>query len=41
MQLPTGCGKSYMFGMLARYLNLILGKKVAVVVPNETLAAIQ
>jgi hypothetical protein len=29
-----------MFGLLARYYNL-KGKKVAVVVPNEVLAAIQ
>jgi hypothetical protein len=39
-QLPTGTGKSLMFGLLARYFNL-LGKKVAVIVPNEVLAAIQ
>lgn len=41
MQLPTGTGKSFMFGLMARYLNLMQGVKVAVVVPNEVLAAIQ
>jgi hypothetical protein len=30
-----------MFGLMARYLNLILGFKIAVVVPNEVLAASQ
>jgi hypothetical protein len=30
-----------MLGMMARYLNLYYNKKVAVVVPNECLAAIQ
>jgi reverse gyrase len=39
MQLPTGTGKSLMFGLMARYLNL-QGKKVAVIVPTEVLAAI-
>jgi MoxR-like ATPase len=39
-QLPTGTGKSLMFGLLARYLNL-QGQKVAVIVPNEVLTAIQ
>jgi hypothetical protein len=41
MQLVTGFGKSYMFGLMARYLNLFHNKKVVVVVPNEVLAAIQ
>jgi superfamily II DNA or RNA helicase len=40
IQLATGFGKSFMFGLMARYLNLIQGNKVAVVVPNEVLAAI-
>jgi hypothetical protein len=30
-----------MFGLMARYLNLTRGIKVAVSVPNEVLAAIQ
>jgi hypothetical protein len=30
-----------MFGLMARYLNLFYNRKVAVVVPNEVLAAIQ
>jgi superfamily II DNA or RNA helicase len=41
MELPTGTGKSLMFGLMARWLNLTMKKKVAVVVPNEVLAAIQ
>jgi superfamily II DNA or RNA helicase len=41
LQLSTGTGKSYMFGLLARYLNLFYNKKMVVVVPNEVLAAIQ
>ena len=41
MQLPTGTGKSLMFGLMARYLNTTQGVKVTVVVPNEVLAAIQ
>jgi len=39
MQLPTGTGKSLMFGLMARYLNVKNGVKVTVVVPNEVLAA--
>jgi len=30
-----------MLGLMARYINLTTGNKVAVVVPNEVLAAIQ
>jgi superfamily II DNA or RNA helicase len=41
MQRPTGTGKSLILGLMARYLNIIFGIKVAVVVPNEVLAAIQ
>jgi len=41
IQLVTGFGKSFMLGLMARYLNLIHNKKVAIVVPNEVLAAIQ
>jgi superfamily II DNA or RNA helicase len=41
MQLPTGTGKSLMFGLMARHVNLERGVKVVVVVPNEVLAAIQ
>ncbi len=41
IQLPTGTGKSLMFGLMSRYFNLILGKKSVVAVPNEVLAAIQ
>jgi MoxR-like ATPase len=41
MQLPTGTGKSLMFGLMSRYVNLIHGKKTIVAVPNEVLAAIQ
>ena len=41
MQLPTGTGKSLMFGLMARCTNLRRGAKVVVVVPNEVLAAIQ
>jgi Rad3-related DNA helicase len=40
MQLPTGTGKSLMFGLMSRYVNKIYGKKVVVAVPNEVLAAI-
>jgi superfamily II DNA helicase RecQ len=40
MQLPAETGKSLMFGLMARYLNLTKGVKVVVVVPNEVLAAI-
>jgi superfamily II DNA or RNA helicase len=40
LQLATGTGKSLIFGLLARYLNLFHGKKMVVVVPNEVLAAI-
>jgi superfamily II DNA or RNA helicase len=41
VQLPTGTGKSLMFGLAARYTNSKRGVKVVVVVPNEVLAAIQ
>jgi superfamily II DNA or RNA helicase len=45
LQLPTGTGKSIMFGLMARYINKHLkdelGGKVVVVVPTEVLAAIQ
>lgn len=41
MQLPTGTGKSFMFGLMARYINITLKCKVVVVVPTEVLAAIQ
>ena len=41
MQLPTGTGKSLMFGLMARYTNSRRGVKVVVVVPNKVLAAIQ
>jgi superfamily II DNA or RNA helicase len=40
MQLPTGTGKSLMFGLMARYTNSKRGVKVVVVVPNKVLAAI-
>jgi superfamily II DNA or RNA helicase len=40
MQLPTGTGKSLMFGLMSRYINIIQGKKTVVAVPNEVLAAI-
>jgi superfamily II DNA or RNA helicase len=44
LELPTGNGKSIMFGLLARYINKHLsdelGGKVVVVVPNDVLAAI-
>jgi superfamily II DNA or RNA helicase len=40
MQLPTGAGKSLMFGLMARYTNSRRGVKVVVVVPNKVLAAI-
>jgi len=41
IQLVTGFGKSFMLGIMARYINLVHNKKVAVVVPNEVLASIQ
>ena len=41
LQLPTGTGKSLILGLLARYLNLHHIMKIAVVIPNEVLAAIQ
>lgn len=41
MQLPTGTGKSLMFGLMSRYVNKIYAKKTVVAVPNEVLAAIQ
>jgi hypothetical protein len=41
MQLPTGTGKSLMFGLMSRYINIIQGNKTVVAVPNEVLAAIQ
>ena len=41
MQLATGTGKSLMFGLMAHFINTELKYKVAVVVPNETLATIQ
>jgi hypothetical protein len=41
MQLSTGAGKSLMFGLMARYVNVIHGNKAAVSVPNEVLAAVQ
>jgi hypothetical protein len=40
MQLATGTGKSLMFGLMAHFVNTEFKCKVAVVVPNETLAAI-
>ena len=40
MQLPTGAGKSIMFGLMSRYKNFYGNEKTAVVVPNEVLAAI-
>jgi superfamily II DNA or RNA helicase len=40
MQLPTGTGKSLMFGLMARYTNSRRGVKVVVVVPSKVLAAI-
>lgn len=39
-QLPTGTGKSMMLGLLAKYYHQ-QGRKVAVVVPNQVLAATQ
>jgi len=39
IQLVTGFGKSLMFGLMSRYLNIFHGKKMAVVVPNDVLAA--
>ena len=41
MQLATGAGKSLMFGLMACFINTKNKCKVAVVVPNGTLAAIQ
>ena len=41
VQLPTGTGKSMMLGLMACYLNRICDLKVAVVVPNDVLAAVQ
>ena len=41
MQLPTAFGKSYMNGVMAKYANKVLGLKVAVIVPNDVLAAVQ
>ena len=41
IQLVTGFGKSFMLGLMARYINLVHNKKVIVVVPNQVLAAIQ
>jgi len=41
MQLPTAFGKSYMNGVMAKYANKIIGSKVAVIVPNDVLAAVQ
>jgi superfamily II DNA or RNA helicase len=41
IQLCTGFGKSFMLGMMARYINLFQKAKVVVVVPNGVLAAIQ
>jgi superfamily II DNA or RNA helicase len=41
VQLVTGFGKSLMFGLMAQYLNQTYNTKVVVVVPNETLAAVQ
>jgi len=40
MQLPTGTGKSLLFGLMSRYLNIIYENKTVVAVPNEVLAAI-
>jgi Rad3-related DNA helicase len=40
MQRPTGTGKSLMFGLMSRYMNVIHGQKTVVAVPNEVLAAI-
>jgi reverse gyrase len=39
MQRPTGTGKSLMFGLMSRYMNVIYGHKTVVAVPNEVLAA--
>jgi superfamily II DNA or RNA helicase len=41
LQLPTGTGKSLMFGLMSRYINKIQAKKTVVAVPNKVLAAIQ
>jgi hypothetical protein len=41
VQLVTGFVKSLMLGLMARYLNIMHGNKVVVVVPNEVLAVIQ
>ena len=40
LQLATGSGKSSIFGILAKLLNLKTKKKVVVVVPTDTLAAV-
>jgi reverse gyrase len=40
MQRPTGTGKSFMFGLMSRYTNVIHKEKTVVAVPNEVLAAI-
>jgi superfamily II DNA or RNA helicase len=40
MQLATGTGKSLMFGLMAQFISNELKCKVAVVVPNKTLATI-
>lgn len=40
-QLPTGTGKSCKFGPMAYYINKFFNKKVAVLVPTESLAAYQ
>ena len=40
-QLATGFGKSFMLGVMARYIGLVHKVKVVVVVPNEVLAAVQ
>jgi reverse gyrase len=41
MQRPTGTGKSFDFGLMAYYIHSFFNKKVAVVVPTESLAAYQ
>ena len=41
MKIPTGTGKSLMFGLMSRYINKIYAKKTVVAVPNDVLAAIQ
>jgi hypothetical protein len=40
-KLATGVGKSLMFGLMSNYINEVYNTKVAVIVPNEVLAAIQ